>query len=113
MVLPIHATRPARLGRHRAARSGERHVSWTRAQAAAASKSQRLLLRPGPDHRRIPAREAVRPQADLGERHRGRRPAPRGGGNKPTPAGTKTCPAVRGATNWYATAFNPETKLFY
>ncbi|HZS50264.1 MAG TPA: PQQ-binding-like beta-propeller repeat protein [Bryobacterales bacterium] len=34
-------------------------------------------------------------------------------GNKPTPAGTKTCPAVRGATNWYATTFNPETKLFY
>jgi alcohol dehydrogenase (cytochrome c) len=27
--------------------------------------------------------------------------------------GTKTCPAVRGATNWYSTAFNPMTKLFY
>ncbi len=34
-------------------------------------------------------------------------------GNNPTPGGTKTCPAVRGATNWYATAFNPEAKLFY
>jgi len=34
-------------------------------------------------------------------------------GAKPTPAGTKTCPAVRGATNWYATAFNPATRLFY
>jgi PQQ-dependent dehydrogenase (methanol/ethanol family) len=34
-------------------------------------------------------------------------------GNKPTPGGTKTCPAVRGATNWYATAYNPDTKLFY
>ena len=34
-------------------------------------------------------------------------------GNKPTPAGVKTCPAVRGATNWYSTAFNPATKLFY
>jgi PQQ-dependent dehydrogenase (methanol/ethanol family) len=33
--------------------------------------------------------------------------------SKPTPGGTKTCPAVRGATNWYATAFNPATKLFY
>jgi PQQ-dependent dehydrogenase (methanol/ethanol family) len=33
--------------------------------------------------------------------------------NQPTKAGIKTCPAVRGATNWYATAFNPETKLFY
>lgn len=34
-------------------------------------------------------------------------------GNKPSRAGTVTCPAVRGATNWYSTAFNPETKLFY
>jgi PQQ-dependent dehydrogenase (methanol/ethanol family) len=34
-------------------------------------------------------------------------------GNQPTPGGTKTCPAVRGATNWYSTAFNPETRLFY
>ncbi len=34
-------------------------------------------------------------------------------GNKPTPSGTKTCPAVRGATNWYSTAYNPATRLFY
>ncbi|MEZ5402027.1 MAG: PQQ-binding-like beta-propeller repeat protein [Bryobacteraceae bacterium] len=34
-------------------------------------------------------------------------------GNEPTAAGTKTCPAVRGATNWYSTAFNPVTRLFY
>lgn len=34
-------------------------------------------------------------------------------GNEPTRAGTKTCPAVRGATNWYSTAFNPVTRLFY
>jgi alcohol dehydrogenase (cytochrome c) len=33
--------------------------------------------------------------------------------NLPTPAGVKGCPSVRGATNWYATAFNPDTKLFY
>ena len=34
-------------------------------------------------------------------------------GNKPTRTGTVTCPAVRGATNWYSTAFNPNTRLFY
>jgi PQQ-dependent dehydrogenase (methanol/ethanol family) len=34
-------------------------------------------------------------------------------GNKPTRSGTKTCPAVRGATNWYSTAFHPKTRLFY
>jgi PQQ-dependent dehydrogenase (methanol/ethanol family) len=34
-------------------------------------------------------------------------------GNDPSPHGTKTCPAVRGATNWYSTAFHPGTNLFY
>lgn len=32
---------------------------------------------------------------------------------KPTAGGTMVCPAVRGATNWYSTAFNPATRLFY
>ncbi len=32
---------------------------------------------------------------------------------KPTMGGTVTCPAVRGATNWYSTAYNPQSKLFY
>jgi len=32
---------------------------------------------------------------------------------KPTLGGTVVCPAVRGATNWYSTAFNPATRLFY
>jgi PQQ-dependent dehydrogenase (methanol/ethanol family) len=34
-------------------------------------------------------------------------------GNEPTLGGAKTCPAVRGATNWYSTAFNPSTQLYY
>jgi PQQ-dependent dehydrogenase (methanol/ethanol family) len=34
-------------------------------------------------------------------------------GNDPTPRGVKSCPAVRGATNWYATAFHPAAGLFY
>jgi PQQ-dependent dehydrogenase (methanol/ethanol family) len=34
-------------------------------------------------------------------------------GNIPTVKGTKTCPGVRGATNWYPAAFDPQTKLFY
>ena len=34
-------------------------------------------------------------------------------GNQPTLLGTKTCPAVRGATNWYSTSFSPLTNLFY
>jgi outer membrane protein assembly factor BamB len=33
--------------------------------------------------------------------------------NEPTPQGTKTCPDVRGATNWYSPAFSPATGLFY
>ncbi len=34
-------------------------------------------------------------------------------GQTPTVEGTKTCPGVRGATNWYSTAFDPQTRLFY
>ena len=34
-------------------------------------------------------------------------------GNEPTPGGTKSCPAVRGATNWYSTAYHPATRLLY
>lgn len=31
----------------------------------------------------------------------------------PTRAGTKICPAVEGATNWFSTSFNPSTGLYY
>jgi len=31
----------------------------------------------------------------------------------PTPAGTKACPNVVGATNWFSSAYNPDTELFY
>jgi alcohol dehydrogenase (cytochrome c) len=31
----------------------------------------------------------------------------------PTPEGTKTCPNVVGATNWFSSAYNPVTGLFY
>jgi alcohol dehydrogenase (cytochrome c) len=34
-------------------------------------------------------------------------------GNVPTPEGTATCPDIRGATNWMATAYNPATRLYY
>jgi PQQ-dependent dehydrogenase (methanol/ethanol family) len=34
-------------------------------------------------------------------------------GNGTTEGGVKTCPAVRGATNWYSTAFSPQTQLYY
>src|ERR1019366_8851267 len=33
--------------------------------------------------------------------------------NETTPGGVKTCPAVRGATNWYSPAFSPQTGLYY
>ena len=33
--------------------------------------------------------------------------------NETTEGGTETCPAVRGATNWYSTSFNPGTGLYY
>jgi PQQ-dependent dehydrogenase (methanol/ethanol family) len=33
--------------------------------------------------------------------------------NETSLQGTVTCPAVRGATNWYSTAYNPATNLYY
>ena len=33
--------------------------------------------------------------------------------NETTVQGTVTCPAVRGATNWYSTAYNSATRLYY
>ncbi len=32
---------------------------------------------------------------------------------EPTPEGTKVCPAVEGATNWFSTSYNPVTGLYY
>src|SRR5579883_3351546 len=34
-------------------------------------------------------------------------------GAEPTPQGTKACPSVVGATNWFSPAFHPGTGLFY
>ena len=34
-------------------------------------------------------------------------------GTDPTEAGTDVCPAIRGATNWWATSYHPGTRLFY
>jgi PQQ-dependent dehydrogenase (methanol/ethanol family) len=33
--------------------------------------------------------------------------------NETSEQGVLTCPAVRGATNWYSTAYNPSTRLYY
>ncbi len=33
--------------------------------------------------------------------------------NETNAQGSITCPAVRGATNWYSTAYNPSTRLYY
>ena len=34
-------------------------------------------------------------------------------GSDPTAEGSAVCPAIRGATNWWASSYSPETKLFY
>jgi alcohol dehydrogenase (cytochrome c) len=34
-------------------------------------------------------------------------------GAEPTVEGVRACPAVEGATNWFSTAFHPDTGLFY
>ena len=34
-------------------------------------------------------------------------------GSDPTLEGSAVCPAIRGATNWWASAYSPDTELFY
>lgn len=34
-------------------------------------------------------------------------------GSDPTDEGSAVCPAIRGATNWWASAYSPDTELFY
>jgi alcohol dehydrogenase (cytochrome c) len=34
-------------------------------------------------------------------------------GQQPSPEGTKVCPAVEGATNWFSTSYSPLTGLYY
>jgi alcohol dehydrogenase (cytochrome c) len=34
-------------------------------------------------------------------------------GVQPTPQGTRICPAMTGATNWFSPSYNPSTRLFY
>lgn len=34
-------------------------------------------------------------------------------GSIPTPNGTRICPGIDGATNWYSPSYNPDTGLFY
>ncbi len=42
----------------------------------------------------------------------GGRPVVRAGSD-PTEEGSTVCPGIRGATNWWASSFSPDTKLFY
>ncbi len=114
MVLPVHAPRPARLGRHRNAGAGGRRVPRPAAQAAAAGQPQRLLLRARPAHRQGAAGGAVRQEADLGQRHRAGRPAQAAARQRADRGrATVVCPAVAGAANWPSDAYNPATGLFY
>jgi alcohol dehydrogenase (cytochrome c) len=34
-------------------------------------------------------------------------------GQEPSPEGTRVCPAVEGATNWFSTTYDPSTTLYY
>ncbi len=34
-------------------------------------------------------------------------------GQDPSPEGTRVCPSLIGATNWWSTSFNPATGLYY
>ena len=77
VALPVHAAR--RLGLRRAGDPGARghRVAGPAAQADRAGQSQRVLLRARSHRRKVPVRQAVREERDVGVRADGRRPADR------------------------------------
>ena len=114
VALPVHAARRVGLGRAAAAGAGRRPVAWPAAPTAASREPQRLLLRAGSNHRRVAAGNALCEKADLGHGHRSGDGRPLlVPGQAPTPDGVTVCPAVEGATNWFSTAFSPDTGLYY
>ena len=75
LAFPVHAARRARLGREPDSRcSSTPTIGGAAAEARRDGEPQRLLLRAGSQHRRVPARRAVR-EADVGEGTRCEGPA--------------------------------------
>ena len=85
----------------------------TRAEAARAGQSQRVLLRARSRHRRVP-RPACRTRSRRGptaSTRRAGRFARRG--SRPSLEGTLVFPNIQGASNWFSPSYSPQTKLFY
>ena len=80
VVLPVHAARLVGLGCDADVRDRGRRVAGAVAQAAVAREPQRLLLRVRSHRRHAAPHQALRPQPDLGERHRRRRTADQAAG---------------------------------
>ncbi len=89
LVLPIHAARSARLGRHRALRAGRCKLSRPGAEAFAPGKSQWLLLCPRPDHRRVSTWPTFCTQNELGKWNRSRWQAAVTSGQLPHKSGSE------------------------
>ncbi len=104
MALPVHAARPEGSRCHRAQRPGRHRLPRQALQAVAACRSQRLLLRAGPDRWPPASGQALPAPRRLGYRHRRGWPARWW----PIPAA-----APSDAANWDSTAFSPATGLYY
>ena len=81
-------------------------------QGDSLGQPERLLLRPRPGDRPIPAREGVR-DADLGAGSRRQRSPDPGPDMEPSPEGRLVFPDVTGASNWWSPSYSPMTGLFY
>jgi len=112
LVLPVHSSRSARLGCQPANRSSGCEMEGAGSQVAAPRQSQWISLRPRPDHRQ--ASHGTR-MVDSLNWATGIDPVdwtPNLLPQQTTEAGVVTC-RVRGATNWYSTAYSPATNLYY
>ena len=112
VAFPIHPARRARLGRHQRPGAGGPDYRRTQSQGPDPGESQRALLCARPNQRQIPARAGLH-AGELDRRLRAGRPAAAGPGQDPSEDGTQSCPGLGGGHNWQATAYSPQTGLYY
>ena len=98
---------------NRNADARRRAVSRPAAQADAAGKPQRLLLRAGPADRQGAAGRTVRQEPDLGERHRSRRPSEAVARQRSDRGGPARLSRGRRGRELDVDGVQPVTQLFY
>ena len=113
VALPVHAERRPRLGLGAGRGPRRSRVARPDAEAAAARRSQRPLLRARPHERKVSVRHAVRLQNWNAGFDANGRPKQVPGSNSSREGSFLVYPTLGGATNFQAPSYSPLTGWFY